>query len=344
MKKALVALIALAVTGALMAQDAPSLKFSGYLNSGLEADIVGSDNATLKAQAQDAGVPGYRMNLDVAYTNGSVGANVRLRSEKDSAYMMNYGYVWANLLGNMATVKAGKVSDGAWETGGDIGGDVGEGTGILLQVMPLEGLNFGAGVYAVDATGSLVEIGDAKYTVGFAYTMADTFGMEGSLSMLAGEASQALVGLEVLAVPQLSAALEYQADYLDDFSNIGLNTITETVSYDFSPINVGVTAYEWISQVDDTDIGFKVNPWVSYAYGIFTPKLGVTYVSNEEAAGKADDNYSFTIKPQVTCAVGPNASIEAAFAFTSYGDVAADAYNSGEDSKQVFYIDFLWKF
>lgn len=345
MKKALVALLALAVTGALIAQDAPSLKFSGYLNSGLEYDQLGSATGLLKSYAQDAGVAGYRMNLDGAYTNGAVGANFRLRSTGDSAtvapyYFMNFGYVWANLASNMVKVKAGLVDDGSWNTAGDIGGDSGEGTGVLVLVMPMDGLNFGAGMYALDYKGTA---GDATYTAGFAYTMASTFGLEASMKIQNSKAQSAIGGFQVLAVPQLSAAFEYQVTGLADFSNTGLNTITETLSYDLSPIKVGVTAYEWLSQVSGNDLGFKVNPWVSYTSGAFTPKLGVTYDSNDSAAGKADKNYTLTVKPQVTFAAGANASIVAAYAFTSYGDNTANGI-AGNKSGNTVYVDFVWSF
>jgi len=176
--------------------------------------------------------------------------------------------------------------------------------------------------------------------------------------MVTGEAQKTLIGLQILAVPQLSAVLEYQAaslfgNSLNDFSDFGVNTITETLSYDLSPVKVGVTAYEWIPMSSDIDLGFKVNPWVSYTYGAFTPKLGVTYDSNDFGwdetkyapadVRKADKNYTINVKPQVTFAAGPNASIVGAYSFTSYGDVAKVG-NSGETSKHVFYVDFLWKF
>jgi len=351
MKKALVALLALAVTGALIAQDAPSLKFSGYLNSGLEYDQLGSATGLLKSYAQDAGVVGYRMNLDGAYVNGNVGANFEMRSAGDqgsAAYLMNFGYVWANLASNMVKVKAGLVDDGSWNTAGDIGGDSGEGTGVLVLVMPMDGLNFGAGMYADNSKGIP---GDATYTAGFAYTMAKTVGLEASMKIQNSQAQSAIGGFQVLMVPQLSAAFEYQVTNLYDFSNTGLNTITETLSYDLSPAKVGVTAYEWLSQDSSKDLGFKVNPWVSYTSGPFTPKLGVTYVSNDLSDstnymfnGKADKNYSFQVKPQVTFAAGPNANIVAAYAFTSYGDNTVQNGIKGYNSSNTVYVDFVWSF
>jgi len=346
MKKALVALLALAVTGALIAQDAPSLKFSGYLNSGLEYDQLGSATGKLKSYAQDANKPGYRMNLNGAYVNGNVGANFRLRSESGTPYAMNYGYVWANLASNMVKVKAGVVDDGSWATAGDIGDDSGEGTGVLVLVMPMDGLNFGAGMYANDNKGTPA---DATYTAGFAYTMANTVGLEASMRIENSKAKSAIGGFQVLMVPQLSAAFEYQVTGLADFSNTGLNTITETLSYDLSPAKVGVTAYEWLSPDSSKDLGLKVNPWVSYTSGPFTPKLGVTYVSNDlsddsNKKGKADQNYSFQVKPQVTFAAGPNASIVAAYAFTFYGDNTVQNAKDGYNSKNTVYVDFLWKF
>jgi hypothetical protein len=245
----------------------------------------------------------------------------------------------------MVKVKAGVVDDGSWNTAGDIGGDSGEGTGVLVLVMPMDGLNFGAGMYANDSKGTP---GDATYTAGFAYTMAKTVGLEASMLIQNSKAQSAIGGFQVLMVPQLSAAFEYQVTGLADFSNTGLNTITETLSYDLSPAKVGVTAYEWLSQVSSKDLGFKVNPWVSYTSGPFTPMLGVTYVSNDlsdktNTTGKADKNYTLTVKPQVTFAAGANANIVAAYAFTSYGDNTANGA-AGNKSGNTVYVDFVWSF
>lgn len=348
MKKALVALLALAVTGALIAQDAPSLKFSGYLNSGVQYNFgAATDPGQFNAYADDAGVAGYRMNLDGTYVNGNVGANFRLRSDSGAAYAMNFGYVWANLASNMVKVKAGLVDDGSWCTNGDIGSDVGEGTGVLVLVMPMDGLNFGAGMYDASTAYAGDKLENATYTMGFAYTMANTFAVQSSYNVVGGNGNTIYAGLDLLMVPMLGAHLEGKFTNVSDFSNTGLSTIAETLSYDMSPIKVGLVAYQWLSQKSGADIGYKVNPWVSYNSGIFTPKLSVTYDSNDSAA-RTKDTYSFTVKPSVGIAVGPNASINASYAYTANKAMTGLQGQTtpviGDNAQQRLDVDFLWTF
>lgn len=367
MKKILIVLLSLAVVGIAIAQDAPSIKFSGYLNSGIEADVLGSNDPTVKAYAQDADVNGIRFNLDGAVVNGDVGANFRLRSTGDAAGLVStqadkmatnfpylgFGYVWANMASQMVKVKAGLVDDGTFATAGDIGDDVGEGTGVQVIVMPADGFAFEGAMYAADMFGTAVTYWNAKYVMGVSYTMADTFKFVGSYATAAvkSKANVALLGLQILAVPQLSASFELKLADLNDYSNTGIMTVAETLSYDMSPVKVGLTAYQWQAQkafVSGTttynkDLGYKANPWVSYTSGIMTPKLGITYDVNDGASQvSGKDATQLTVKPQVTFAVGPNASIVGAYAYsanTKWGSTA-----SSDDDTQKVYIDFLWTF
>lgn len=362
MKKLLIALLALSVAGVAFAAD-PALTFSGYVNSGLQYKMGDGNADALSAYAQDADVNGYRFNLDGAFVNGDYGVNFRLRAQgapsdtyladKDGVTLYDtgakiasnypflaYGYGWANLFGGMAKVKAGLVDDGAWATAGDIGDDVGEGTGVLFQVMPMAGVNVGFGMYGTDNFGGSVRtFGDATYTAGFAYSMPNLLGIQASYKYNQGHADMALMGLTISAVPKLSANVELKLESLNKFSDKGLSTIVETLSYDLTPIMAGVTSYQWITQADvDDTFGYKVNPWVSYAFGNFLPKLSVTYLVNEKA-GKTMDDTVLTVKPSVKYSFTDKANVTFAYAY----DMVSEKADIDNNTQKVS-IDFIYNY
>jgi hypothetical protein len=51
--------------------------------------------------------------------------------------------VWADFLNEMLNVKVGRIDDSAWNTGGDEDFSYSTGTGLRLEVKPIEGLNVG---------------------------------------------------------------------------------------------------------------------------------------------------------------------------------------------------------
>jgi hypothetical protein len=377
MKKLLIALFALSVAGVAFAQDAtPSLKFSGYINSGLQyvsADTDSGLDEGLNSYAQDAEVKGFRLNLNGAYVNGDAGANFRLRAQgpntdlngsdtdgdgviDDVSYsgtydvFIKYGYGWANLFEGKAKVKGGIVDDSAWATAGDIGDDVGEGTGVLLQFLPIDGLNVGAGVYAKDGFGTYGGSDDlldaATFTVGAAYKQADLFAVQGSYKYVDGHADKALFGLDIFAISKATINAELLLEKFQYYDQEGLATIEQLVSYDLSPVEVGVLAYEYLSGNSDLDMGYQISPWISYTSGKLTPKLSVSYANNVDvlddsyagAAGDAVVN-TLSINPSVKYELNSNAIITGSY---EYNFLTEDA--DLDDNYQKIYIDFVYRF
>jgi hypothetical protein len=149
MKKALVALLILAIAGGAFAQE---LKFTGYVNSGLTVGFgegVPPAEDGLRAVANDAEVDLYRFQLNGVYTNGNVGARFRIRAQGGNNVFLHYAYGFANLFDGLLLANVGYVFDSTYATKGDIGDDVAEGIGAQFQIKPpqVEGLNVGAAVY-----------------------------------------------------------------------------------------------------------------------------------------------------------------------------------------------------
>jgi hypothetical protein len=152
---------------------AQELKFDGLVNTGIGVIVTDAqveDGTDTKAAdikvvpfGVDAGQAGYRFRLNGAYTSegGNYGAKFRFQAQSNfalGAFSLPYAYGWASFLNQALTVTGGLVDDGTWATGGSIlgavlGGDVGEGLGVLVKVSPIPGLDLGVGAYLISPQG-----------------------------------------------------------------------------------------------------------------------------------------------------------------------------------------------
>jgi hypothetical protein len=359
----------LAVAGGLFAQE---LTWSGSLKTGLRATYTddGSDGVYEwgpYSNDADSVVPEFKLNGD--YTNGDVGLHFQFKLSDGIQNDEIPGYAYASLRAfNILDVYAGYVDNGAWNTMGDNDDDVGEGLGVLLQVVPIEGLNLGVGIY--DAEYSSLSPSNnhahAKYSFGAAYEFPDIIkvALSGALTSPAAEDgvtfTDLAAGVSVLAVPKLKLVFEGYSSTLNA-DDIGW-TIDEVAEYDLGAIDVGLTAWQYLNQegvisaedfgasgLPDTSseygLGWKFNPWVSYTLGSIVPKLGITIggQSYGKKLGLPDDISGLLIgaKPSVKINVAENAAIEFAYAFDRY---SVDVDNVDPIIKHTAYVDFLWSF
>ncbi|MDR1352277.1 MAG: hypothetical protein LBK05_03250 [Treponema sp.] len=148
-----------------------------------------------------------------------------------------------------------------------------------------------------------------KYTVSAGYSMPDLFKATASFrtanqtvntvsrfadadsEVFSGnETSKLIFGAQLLAVKNLTAVLEVEADKLEDTGadkdkdNIDFN-LYETIGYKMGDLSFGLNAVQYIrSEKDvDHDFGLHLNPWISYAIGSIVPRLDLNYLM----AGKA---------------------------------------------------------
>jgi hypothetical protein len=384
MKKSVVFLLVLTAGTALFAQE---FKWSGYFNSGLGLLVTdqGGVHPYLRAYGVDAGQNGYRFRLNGALTTagGAAGLNFRFQSQAtlaDGYLSLPFAYGWVKALDEVLTVKGGIVDDATWDTGGALpayftGGDQGEGLGALLKISPVTGLDFGFGAYAISigAGGTNNTLGfspfnikvhyyDVKYTVNLGWTLEDiirvnaTFRTPNKTGVLSAQTSRAVLGLKVLAVKDLTAILEVEANTLENFSNVGLITIYETLGYKFGDFQVGLNAAEFISQATGKDFATELAPWVSYAFGNIVPRLDLVYFYggswNRNASGTNDAYGRFAYTnlndaKQDVLSIRPSVKFNAGPAFVELGDVIYfnNVFSDGADSLyNVFYVDFKWSF
>ena len=318
------------------------------------------------------------------------------RIDQAGYFSIPYVYGWAGFFDSKITITGGIVDDGTWTTAdwwwND---DQGEGLGLLLKITPVEGLSFGAGAFTISqqSGGSnniltlggnlpnfgniLIKAEDAKYTFNAAYTIKDAFrlGVSFRTKNQAGwapynadppanypyngreETSQLIGEFRLLAVKDLTAVIVGVFDKLDDFSDSGNITLSETFSYKInSEINAGLDMVQFLyNRPVDVDPGLLFHLWGSYSIGSIVPRVDLTYFiggrSNtsqqyhRRGYAAAAENYSvFGVRPSVRINLDSRTFVE-------IGDLINldfDKNNgyAGEDSQltNIFYIDVKWSF
>jgi len=329
---------------------------------------------------------------------------------------MPYAYGWLGFFDNIITVTGGIVMDSTWETRDwwwdD---DQGEGLGLLLKVTPFKGLDFGVGAYTISQQGAgrnnilsyngrlpnfrdiTLKPKDAKYTFNFAYTMTDTFRLGASFrtrnraswepvngsyttddyAYKGREESSQLIGeFRLLAVEGLTAVAVGVFDTLEEFSDKGNTTLSETISYERDNLNVGFNAVQFFynAQTDgkDTDPSLLFNLWGSYAIDNVVPRVDLVYlmggrsqtvtndkqwdrrgfeVEDAKGARGVDDDYSvFSIRPSVNFNVNKGTFLEIGDMINiDFGNYDGAYIDSGDANKRsrltnVFYIDVRFSF
>ncbi|MDR0688948.1 MAG: hypothetical protein LBG08_01600 [Spirochaetaceae bacterium] len=144
MKKALVVLLILAIAGGLFAQE---LTWSGAVKTGLRFSVDDDDT-----NGEDPEISIYnddadrisRFDLNAAYTKDNYGLVFRLRTDVNDGLTptLHQAYGWVTFLDGVVKTSAGKIADGTWGTGGLKNYTV-SGTGLRLEVNPIEGLSAG---------------------------------------------------------------------------------------------------------------------------------------------------------------------------------------------------------
>jgi hypothetical protein len=197
----------------------------------------------------------------------------------------------------------------------------------------------------------------------------------------AGETSALIFGAQVLAVKDLTAAVEAVADKLEDtgkdkdLDDINVD-LYETLAYKLGDLSVGLNAAQNIrvskdSAGDDEDhsLGVHINPWVSYAIGNIVPRLDLNYylagtalATGGDTVGSAYHRTVFAYKDRKgeddvsVIAIRPSVKFNVGKGVIELGDLIAlasgpdkffaDADDTAKNSNftNVFYVDFKWSF
>jgi hypothetical protein len=346
MKKIMCALILVITTGTVFAQ----LALDGYINSGLGLVITdrqvdngegGTKNADpyVVAFGVDSWQWAYRFRFNGSYTNEAKTAGAKFRFQSQGISTSTTPIIstpialgWVSFL-DVFTLSAGYHDDATWNSGDVIlDDDQGEGLGMLLKATPTTGLDLGVAAWidqsAVGPGKSNANVWyNNKYTFNAAYTNPDLFKVVATFRTQSKASMRAIGAFHLRAVQNLTAIVAGEFDNLHDFDKTGKVNIFETLGYKISDFGFGVDAVEYISQAENSDIGIRVNPWLSYALGNIVPRLDFVYFmggqvvdSDNEKDGRyyrrgyaalydsstaiSGDNSVITIRPSVKFNIG----------------------------------------
>ncbi|PKL24226.1 MAG: hypothetical protein CVV47_10785 [Spirochaetae bacterium HGW-Spirochaetae-3] len=347
MKKAIVLLLALAVLGgAVFAQDA-AIAFSGYIDTGIAVFTEGSADPTLGLWGDDSGKTS-RFNLQAAYTNGNYGATARLRAQGDftedyPVFFVNRAYVWGEMFDGMVKTVAGRLGDYTWSTAANDIGNFDTMTGFMLQIKPIEGLNFGVMLPATsDATARpLLKDALADLNFGAAYDVDGIGGFRAGVDLSpVADSTMAYFGAEITAVENFVFYLDYQATDLGN-DVTGSHYLFQEVDYTMDALNVGIDLEQQFWAYTDAPIYLSFGPYASYSMDKFVLGAAFTYMmETEDAAG---DTFSgIYINPYAKYLLAAKATIELG-AKINTGDIDGAASPLAAD-KGRYYLTYTWSF
>ena len=326
---------------------APTMAFTGALYTGTIAQGIGSATPSLGIW-DPVNQTGSRFNWQGTVKADTWGLNFRLREDdnwqqlKDANYpAFRRLYGWMEPVPGVVRVTVGRLSGYEWATG-DAGGfstlgNLDGAVGAQLQIMPIDGLNFGAflpftygnGDSATPTYAPSVSLIEAVsfMAVGFKYTMKGVGDIEGgywgAADMPAGNLGtqrtnsssfyafpKAWFGLEYVGMPNLTALLESQFA-ISNASSANYAYFDEQVSYQMDQLGLTLYAEQllWSSATyagnlgyGKTNLGFR--PVVDYAMGNVDVGAYAELVYSDNAA--ASGNWGYAFGPFVKVTVSKN--------------------------------------
>ena len=344
MKKALAIISAVALVGvAAFAEDAPALKLSGYVDTGIKAVSTDSKTAsdTVQLWGDDSGST-TRFDLNGTYTNGNAGVDFKLRTQDLTAPAINHFEAWTLLADGKVKLVAGLLDTSAWKTEGDDGFTAENGTGIQVQIIPVAGLNVGVKFNTNSSktetpTQFFNELGfGGKYTtdlfnVAAGYTLDSDVDDANAKTVYAGTATVstktgaitadstvtasdyakkeqwAYAGINFKGIAKTKLIAEAKFSGLGN-KDISINEFDEIVEYAVSdPLYAGILCYQYIPGASGAKPKMSFKPYVGYTVNSMVKATGeVKYTINDDYT---KDVSTFYVKPGVELTVSPNSKI-----------------------------------
>lgn len=317
MKKAIVLLLALAVLGGvLFAQDAPVLKFDGYVSTGVYYNIT-QDNAKLYNYYNSGKADRVRLNAN--YTDGTYGLKFRLQSNDFEAPAVTQALVRAGFFDNMLVVKLGKLDDYSMATYDNSYGTSDGNQGAEFFLKPVAGLTLSAFATILDTGTSPAILDGAQFGASYAVDGIGTFllGFAGKDMTQYGTAYGATASwfqFDLSAVENFAFTVEV--------FNADLNNIDPAISFD--------TSYTMDKLV--AELYGNVNTFTGTLYWLVEPM--VYYSVTDKVTVGADFTY------ESTDAYDINGNIK--YAMNAKSTLRAKVGYDGTDSYFATSLDFYF--
>jgi hypothetical protein len=351
MKKGLVVLLILAMTGATFAQE---VTFSGQVEAGLLFEKQGDDDLTVRPYNSDSDNT-LRADLTAKVTNDNYGAQLRIRSD-NGGIGLHHAFVWGEFLNDIIKVSGGKIRGSVWGTDGGKSYGLDGVDGVRFEFKPVAGLDFGfaldAGAVA-QANGVLtinqffqetvlgVKYSSDLFNAVLAYKLdsdADDDDLSTDPTGVDDKEAKLVFGLNIKAVPALTAIVEGQLTHL---------------GFDDSAIKFYIYEYFGFQLSDpfEAHLNFHQEGTLDDAKNseIFV-KPGLSFAATDAVTLKADLGFGiFTAEEKDKIEIDIQPGIEYAFSDTAKIDGwYKAAINPGgvKDSKlkNEVQIDFIWTF
>jgi hypothetical protein len=355
MKKGLVVLLILAMTGAAFAQE---VKLSGQVEAGLlfqkqDELIDGTDDLLVKPHNDDAG-KALRADLNAVVDFGDYGLKIRLRGDDMGDFSSgSQAYLWGNFANDLLTVTAGKFG-GAWHTEGNFDSEYDGLPGVRFEIKPIDGLNFGFALDGTAAGAGQVTIEQfLKETVIGAKYSTDLFSVVAALKVDSdvdgGSDEETAILYSFKVTP---GAITFVAD--GEFSNLASDDIKfeahQNLKFQVSdPFEVHLAVAEVGGLKDTKDTSIALTPGLSYGVSdALTLKADVGYKFSTIEETKAQ----ISVKPGLEYALGDTATIKAWYKlyinpFLKDKDTGIEGpipNGLAIDPKHEVQIDFIWSF
>jgi hypothetical protein len=389
MKKILVVLLALTIIGGVFAESKAT--FTGDVKTGLRikqsSEVEGKEDPMVDLFHDDAGERFYvggALTIDDNY-----GLSFGLVS-KPTGVTFDYARLYGEFLDDKLKVIGGKGTGGTWGSGGKADAGFDDTPGFKVEIRPITGLNFGFQLRTEFENPMTLEQWAKEIRFGVKYEAANLFRAIAAFKLDSdfgdtpakpadpGDPSQfippspavpasvdegkdlrALLGLHLLAVPNLTAIIDGYVYGLGDLDLYGKAGIGEKVEYALTPLTFGLTVGEYLDlrdlgeQPEGTDSTFRLEaePYVSYKLNDpVTLKLNVPFSmgwNGDLAANAAADTvFKVGVKPGIAYKFNDTASIDAYYRLEA---VQNKGIGPGADDPKLFTIhtvqvSFAWTF
>ncbi len=346
MKKILaITAIAVTVSGFTAAEGTILPRFRGEVLTGVRAefDPDGKNTAQLYSDEYDEEGVGAAITLGSDFDAGNYGASVALAYEHradqsgDEVVEIDHAFGWTESAGKAIAVKAGLVSEDAFDAVGDQDLRFFDGGSVELLSRPVEGLLLGARARfypAAESDGQARELESALdgISLGASYatealTVQAGFssgGWEVDGDVYDSRALYAQFGFHGVE----SLTLEADALFVDlgNFAETGTLVASQLAGYGFGKHSVELLLGQTVPMDGDLAAEWTFEPTVSYAVreGL------VTYVGAEAALSDGEADYA--AKLGLSAGKGEGASIDAFYRVSTDG------------APHAVQVDFAWRF
>ena len=325
---------------------AEGLKVSGYIRSGVEADL---DDSSMQSQTYDDGyfygVAKSRLRVNVKYDQENYGLTFRYQASKfgllnkssfdesgdlvsntNTSFCIADNLKWAQgyakLFNGLVVAEGGLLKDTYTASTGFEGYDFsdyyGGVAGARLVVLPVQGLALSfqaSSLYSevYDATSSKkgkTKLNENLFSASASYAN-DVFSVAGGYHF----AGEGYASFGLYAVKDLT--LQIEADYLSKDltgSDDASTTLVENIEYDIKDANLslGVVSYEYFAE----DTAFDIYP---YARIGFLENYAATLEAGFHNDGDSDTDDNISVTPSVSAFAG-KAEVKAYFTYNTEGN------------------------